>query len=74
MNHNANEPLIGWTWQHVQAHLFSIKFGHNETKLMEGGNYLDSVRVRRAFGSVNEFVCQTFGNGLDIAEGRFTSL
>jgi hypothetical protein len=43
MNHNAKEPLIGWTWQHVQAHPFSVIFGYNEIKVMEGGKYLDSV-------------------------------
>ena len=36
--------------------------------------YLDSIRVRRPLGGVDQFIRQALCNRLDVAEGRFTSL
>ena len=35
---------------------------------------LDSIRVRRALGSVDELIGEALGDGLDVAEGGFTRL
>eukprot|EP01083_Nonionella_stella_P082391 227413_1 len=34
---------------------------------------LDSIRVSRTLGGVDQFISKTFSNGLDVTESRFTS-
>ena len=33
---------------------------------------LDGIRIGRALGGIDQFVSEALGNGLDVAEGRFT--
>ena len=72
------EVFTGWTWQHAQAHPFSVyrEIGKRPGLLRRSRNmtHLDGVRVGRALRGVDELISEALSNRLDVPEGRLASL
>lgn len=69
--------FTGWTWRHARVRPFSI-WGEWQSWTEWSGEKvrtnLDSIRVRRALGGVDELVGEAFCDRLDVAERGLASL